>query len=201
MCLVVALTYSSKLHRVVDPQRVLIGYGRFLASCYPPVFPARLWSCSNEVNPIFITVRLDDLDGTTQTVFCKFKAGEIEREFELRDDGVEGDSIAGDNIWSLQTALLIDDGSTAKVEVWAIDGEVVSPILFELLPIKSEENSNLVSWLFSGGLPLLIVLVFISALIGIFYSSNRRKELAKDLEMIESWSTFDPRELDDEFNE
>ena len=155
----------------------------------------------NEVNPIFITVRLDDLDGTTKIVFCKFKAGEIEREFELRDDGVEGDSIAGDNIWSLQTALLIDDGSTAKVEVWAIDGEVVSPILFELLPIKSEENSNLVSWLFSGGLPLLIVLVFISALIGIFYSSNRRKELAKDLEMIESWSTFDPRELDDEFNE
>ena len=69
------------------------------------------------------------------------------------------------------------------------------------VPIKSEENSNLVSWLFSGGLPLLIVLVFISALIGIFYSSNRRKELAKDLEMIESWSTFDPRELDDEFNE
>ena len=155
----------------------------------------------NEVNPIFITVRLDDLDGTTKIVFCKFKAGEIEREFELRDDGVEGDSIAGDNIWSLQTALLIDDGSTAKVEVWAIDGEVVSPILFELLPIKSEENSNLVSWLFSGGLPLLTVLVFISALIGIFYSSNRRKELAKDLEMIESWSTFDPRELDDEFNE
>ena len=155
----------------------------------------------NEVNPIFITVRLDDLDGTTKIVFCKFKAGEIEREFELRDDGVEGDSIAGDNIWSLQTALLIDDGSTAKVEVWAIDGEVVSPILFELLPIKSEENSNLVSWLFSGGLPLLIVLVFISSLIGIFYSSNRRKELAKDLEMIESWSTFDPRELDDEFNE
>ena len=101
----------------------------------------------------------------------------------------------------MQTALLIDDGSTAKVEVWAIDGEVVSPILFELLPIKSEENSNLVSWLFSGGLPLLIVLVFISALIGIFYSSNRRKELARDLEMIESWSTFDPRELDDEFNE
>ncbi len=37
--------------------------------------------------------------------------------------------------------------------------------------------------------------------IGILYSLNRRKELAKDLEMIESWSTFDPRELDDEFNE
>ena len=44
-----------------------------------------------------------------------------------------------------------------------------------------------------------MALVF--SLIGIFYSSNRRKELAKDLEMIESWSTFDPRDMDDEFNE
>ena len=32
-------------------------------------------------------------------------------------------------------------------------------------------------------------------------SEETTKELAKDLEMIESWSTFDPRELDDEFNE
>ena len=154
----------------------------------------------DELNPLFITARLDDLDGTTQMVFCRFKAGEILREFELRDDGVDGDLIAGDNIWTLKTALQIDDGSTAKVEVWAIDGDVVSPILFELLPIESGEESNLVTWLLSGGLPLLIIAIIISVLIGIFYSSNRRKELAKDLEMIESWSTFDPRELDDEFN-
>ena len=154
-----------------------------------------------ELNNIFITVRLDDLDGTTELLFCKFKSGEIEREFELRDDGFEGDETAGDNIWTLETTLLIDDGSTAKVEVWAIDGEVVSPILFELLPIKSEEDSNLVSWLLSGGLPLFVLSIFILSIFGIFYTSSRRKELAKDLEMIESWSTFDPRELDDEFNE
>ena len=133
-------------------------------------------------------------------IYCRFKAGTIEKEFELRDDGFGGDLFAGDNIWSLQTAILIDDGSTAKVEVWAIDGDVVSPILFELLPIKSED-SNLVSWLISGGLPLFAVMALVFSLIGIFYSSNRRKELAKDLEMIESWSTFDPRDMDDEFNE
>ena len=153
-----------------------------------------------QVNSILITVKLDDLDATTQLIFCRFKAGTIEKEFELRDDGFGGDLFAGDNIWSLQTAILIDDGSTAKVEVWAIDGEVVSPILFELLPIKSED-SNLVSWLISGGLPLFAVMALVFSLIGIFYSSNRRKELAKDLEMIESWSTFDPRDMDDEFNE
>ena len=57
------------------------------------------------------------------------------QEFELRDDGLGGDSIAGDDIWSIQTALLVNDGSIAQVEVWAIDGEVVSPILFGQLPI------------------------------------------------------------------
>ena len=155
----------------------------------------------DQVNPIFVTVKLEDLDGTTQMLFCKFKAGVIDREFQLRDDGTEGDLIAGDNIWTLETALLIDDGGTAKIEVWAIDGEIVSPVLIELLPIESDDERNLISWLFSGGLPLLLVLITISVIIGILYSVQRRKELAKDLEMIESWSTFDPRELDDEFNE
>ena len=155
----------------------------------------------DEVNAIFVTVKLEDLDGTTQMLFCKFKAGVIDREFQLRDDGTEGDLIAGDNIWTLETALLIDDGGTAKVEVWAIDGEIVSPVLIELLPIESDDERNLISWLFSGGLPLLLVLITISVIIGILYSVQRRKELAKDLEMIESWSTFDPRELDDDFNE
>ena len=155
----------------------------------------------DEVNPIFVTVKLEDLDGTTQMLFCKFKAGVIDREFQLRDDGTEGDLIAGDNIWTLETALLIDDGGTAKIEVWAIDGEIVSPVLIELLPIESDDERNLISWLFSGGLPLLLVLITISVIIGILYSVQRRKELAKDLEMIESWSTFDPRELDDDFNE
>ena len=155
----------------------------------------------DQVNPIFVTVKLEDLDGTTQMLFCKFKAGVIDREFQLRDDGTEGDLIAGDNIWTLETALLIDDGGTAKVEVWAIDGEIVSPVLIELLPIESDDERNLISWLFSGGLPLLLVLITISVIIGILYSVQRRKELAKDLEMIESWSTFDPRELDDDFNE
>ena len=70
-----------------------------------------------------------------------------------------------------------------------------------MLPIESDDERNLISWLFSGGLPLLLVLITISVIIGILYSVQRRKELAKDLEMIESWSTFDPRELDDEFNE
>ena len=154
----------------------------------------------DELNSIFITVKLDDLDATTELIFCKFKSGIIEKEFELRDDGTQGDLFAGDNIWSLQTVILIDDGSTAKIEVWAIDGDVVSPILFEFLPIKSDD-SNLVSWLFSGGLPLFVILALSFCIIGILYTTNRRKELAKDLEMIESWSTFDPREMDEEFNE
>ena len=155
----------------------------------------------NEINSIFVTVKLEDLDGTTDSLYCKFKSGAIDREFQLTDDGTGGDLIAGDNIWSLQTSLLIDDGGTAKVEVWAIDGEIVSPILIELIPIEEDEESSLVSWLSSGGLMLLLVLLTISIVLGILFTIRRRKELAKDLEMIESWSTFDPRDMDDEFNE
>jgi hypothetical protein len=36
---------------------------------------------------------------------------------------------------------------------------------------------------------------------GIAYTSTRRRQVSKDLEMIESWSGFDPRELDEEFED
>ena len=38
------------------------------------------------------------------------------------------------------------------------------------------------------------------SLLGITYVNNRRIQIAKDIELIESWSAFVPRELDEEFD-
>ena len=147
-----------------------------------------------------MTVRLDDLDGTTQIVLCELKAGGEVREYELRDDGLEGDIVAGDGIWTLQTVWTIDEGTTARVEVWAVDGDIVSPAQIEIIQIDSGEGENFLVWLLGTGLPVLIGLIIILTILGMIYSANRRQEMKKDLETIESWSNFDPRELDEEFD-
>ncbi len=153
-----------------------------------------------EPNPIFLTVRLDDLDGTTQIVLCELKAGGEIHEYELRDDGLEGDIVAGDGIWTLQTVWTVDEGTTARVEVWAVDGDIVSPAQIEIIQIDSGEGENFLAWLLGSGLPVLIGLIIILTILGMVYSANRRHEMKKDLETIESWSNFDPRELDEEFD-
>jgi len=47
----------------------------------------------------------------------------------------------------------------------------------------------------------LIVILLIFSALGITIQKNRKEAIRRDLEMIESWSTFDPRELDDEFDD
>ena len=44
----------------------------------------------------------------------------------------------------------------------------------------------------------MIVIVSILIAAGMVLVANRRREIERDLEMIESWSTFDSRDLDDE---
>ena len=45
----------------------------------------------------------------------------------------------------------------------------------------------------------MIAIVSLS-MAGVAYSRARMAEIAKDMEIIESWSSFDPRELDEEFD-
>ena len=63
-----------------------------------------------------------------------------------------------------------------------------------------QSNENTLDWLFSAGFPLLIILIALFSLLGIAYVNNRRIQTAKDIELIESWSAFVPRELDEEFD-
>ena len=153
-----------------------------------------------EPTTVFLTVRLVDPDGTTNMVGGELRAGGVSQSLEFRDDGMEGDLFAGDDIWSYRSVWTLT-GSSARVEVWALDGDMVSPGLIEIIPIESPEDTGLFDWLLGTGLPFLIVALTIAIMAGIAYTSTRRRQISKDLEMIESWSGFDPRELDDEFDQ
>lgn len=154
----------------------------------------------DEPTQVTITVALDDPDGTTQIVRGVMKAGGEELALTLQDDGTRGDEIAGDGIWTYVGTWIIEDGGWVRVEVWAIDGEFTSPALVETLSVEKVESTNLLTWLAGSGLPYLIGVLVIAILTGMAYQKQRSEAIRRDLEMIESWSTFDPRELDDEFD-
>ena len=94
---------------------------------------------------------------------------------------------------------VVSGGSWARVEVWAIDSDLVSPGAVHTVPIV-DSSSGLESWVSSLGLPLLIVTIASLSFAGISYWRMKQAEIAKDMQVIESWSSFDPRELDDEFD-
>jgi hypothetical protein len=81
-----------------------------------------------------------------------------------------------------------------------VDGEFSSPALIETISVEEPQTTSLVSWILGSGLPYFIVLLAVLILFGMVYQKNRNEAIRRDLEMIESWSTFDPRELDDDFD-
>ena len=147
-----------------------------------------------------ITVNLEDADGTTQEVRGVMKISGSELTLIFQDDGMRGDDIAGDGIWTYVGTWLIEEEGWVNVEVWAIDGEFTSPALVETISVEKPQTTSLVSWLAGSGLPYLIAVVVVFILLGMAYQKRRNEVIRRDLELIESWSTFDPRELDDEFD-
>ena len=149
---------------------------------------------------VVITVRLEDPDRTTDTVRGELTSGGISEAIYFRDDGNGGDLAAGDDIWTHRSNWVVSDGSWAKVEVWAVDDDLVSPGLVHTVPIVKRDSGPL-SFLLSGvALPILILSMSVLALAGAAYQRRRTQEIAKDMQIIESWSSFDPRELDEEFD-
>ena len=147
-----------------------------------------------------ITVNLEDADGTTQEVRGVMKISGLELILIFQDDGMRGDDIAGDGIWTYVGTWLIENEGGVNVEVWAIDGEFTSPALVETISVEESQTTSLISWLAGSGLPYLITVVVVFILLGIAYQKRRNEVIRRDLELIESWSTFDPRERDDEFD-
>tara|TARA_B100000029_G_scaffold424572_1_gene432458 strand:+ start:15919 stop:20544 length:4626 start_codon:yes stop_codon:yes gene_type:complete len=150
--------------------------------------------------PVLITVRLVDPDGTTNSVRGELRSSGVSQALEFRDDGAEGDQFANDGIWTYLSIWTLS-GSNARIEVWALDGDTVSPGLVEIVQIETPEDTNMLDWLLGSGLPFLIVVLTLSIMAGIAYVGTKRRQIAKDLDMIESWSGFDPRELDEEFDD
>ncbi len=147
-----------------------------------------------------ITVNLEDADGTTQMVTGVMKISGFELTLIFQDDGTRGDDVAGDGIWTYVGTWLIEEEGWVNVEVWAVDGEFSSPALIETISVEEPQTTSLVSWILGSGLPYFIVLLAVLILFGMVYQKNRNEAIRRDLEMIESWSTFDPRELDDDFD-
>lgn len=151
-----------------------------------------------EATPMRITVELVDPDGTTSSVGGEMLAGGISKGFQMRDDGLLGDTVANDGIWTYETIWEVSGSSSARIEAWALDGDSVSPVMVFIVPVTSEESTSFLDWMLGSGLPFLFAAITIVVIWGMFYSANRRRMLQDDLDMIESWSAFDSRELEEE---
>ena len=146
------------------------------------------------------TVTLIDQDGTTEIVRGELTYGGKSESLYFRDDGSGGDLLAGDGIWTHRSNWIVSEGPWAKVEVWAIDSDLVSPGLVQSLPVQ-DKGSGLPDWLASAILPFLGISAIAIGITGLAFQRRRMEEIAKDMEMIESWSSFEPRELDSDFDE
>ena len=150
------------------------------------------------VNSIRITVVMEDVDGTTSSVGGEMVAGGLSKAFQMRDDGQLGDLVADDGIWTFETNWEITSGSSASIGIWAVDDDTVSPTLMSIIPIVEDEGLDIVGWIVGSGLPVVIVIISIFIAVGMLLVATRRREIERDLVLIESWSTFDYRDSDDE---
>jgi len=148
---------------------------------------------------VVTTIRLDDPDGTTNTVRGELTSGGVSEAMYFRDDGTNGDVAEGDGIWTSRFAWVVSGGSWARVEVWAIDGDLVSPGQVHTVPIVEPENEGLEEWVAYLAIPILLTAMAGLSIAGLAYMRRVNSEMAKDMEVIESWSSFDPREMDEEF--
>ena len=149
---------------------------------------------------ILITVRLEDPDGTTDTVRGEITSGGLSEALYFRDDGTAGDAEAGDGIWTHSSIKIVNDDSWARIEVWAIDADLVSQGMVRTVPIVQPDGGGISSWVLGIGLPFVGISMVVLGLAGLGYQKRKMQEIAKDMEIIESWSSFDPRELDEEFD-
>ena len=148
---------------------------------------------------VITTVRLVDLDGTTETVRGQLIYGGQSDSMYFRDDGTNGDQQEGDGIWTSSFPWVVSGGSWARVEAWAIDGDLVSPGQVHTVPIV-DPDGGIESWVASFGAPFLVLSIIALSFAGALYRRRSMAEIAKDMEVIEAWSSFEPSEADAAFD-
>ena len=137
-----------------------------------------------------ITVHLSDLDGTCEKVVGQLISGGISEEFLLNDDGINGDEMAGDSIFSYRSFFTVNGGKFAKLEVFAIDNSINYTKSVFTIPVTEEKQDNFQDLFQNEVISIIMVLVVLFLIIGLIVQIRRTIEINKDMEFIESWSTF-----------
>ena len=142
-------------------------------------------------NSFVVTVFLQDADGTTQmegSVQGRVSFGSNSDDFSMYDDGAGNDAIAGDGIYTATMTTKPSAEQWASVEVWALDGDMSSNVVKEQLEIHEASGiSGVFGLLGSTGVVALVAIILILALIGGLFVLRSKRQLAADLELIESW--------------
>ncbi|MCH2637572.1 MAG: right-handed parallel beta-helix repeat-containing protein [Candidatus Thalassarchaeum sp.] len=142
-------------------------------------------------NTLVVSVFLQDADGTTQmdgSVQGRVSYGSNNDEFMMYDDGAGNDAVAGDGIYT--GVMTSNPGSEewASVEVWALDDDMSSNVVKEQLSIRHASGiSGVFGLLGSNGVVALAAIILIFGLMGGLYVLRSKRQLAADLELIESW--------------
>ena len=146
---------------------------------------------SDVKNTLVVSVFLQDADGTTQmegSVQGRVSYGSNSDEFTMYDDGAGSDAVAGDDIY---TGIMTTHPGTeewASVEVWALDGDLSSNVVKDQLAIHQAAGiSGVFGLLGTNGVVALVAILLIFGLMGGLYVLRSKRQLAADLELIESW--------------
>jgi hypothetical protein len=83
-----------------------------------------------------------------------------------------------------------------RIDVWARDGDTVSPTLTVTIPIENDDSdSEIIQIILIGGAAAVALL----GIIGLVVARSRRASTIADIEMIESWRGFTSDPEDEAF--
>ncbi|HIH85181.1 MAG TPA: hypothetical protein HA345_07200 [Candidatus Thalassarchaeaceae archaeon] len=143
---------------------------------------------ADEATDIIITVVLDDPDRTTGQVQARIAKDGIGSTIQLNDNGSGVDEVADDGIWSGSVLWTPNGGGYARLEAWATDGDTVSPTIAVTINVEGAVDSGGILEELRGDITTVIGgVIIVVILLGGLIMFNRRRSLARDLELIESW--------------
>jgi hypothetical protein len=141
-----------------------------------------------------ITARAFVLDADMTTWECVGWAsqGGIETEFLLSDDGAAADGVASDSTWTGQVKVTPGRDGWMNIEVICRDGPEEEPHLSNRLSstIKvdgASQQSSFFDVIMDSTVAIILGLLGLAVVSGVLYTFSRKRRLAADLQMIESW--------------
>lgn len=151
---------------------------------------------------------VEDADMTTWECVGWASQGGIESEFTLNDDGEGADAVASDSIWTGQVQVTPGRDGWMNIEVVCRDGPADEPRLSNRLSstIRVEgasQQSSFFDVIMESALLIVLGFLGLMVVIGVLFTLSRKRKLASDLEMIESWgvSGFGMEEGENPFDE